>query len=66
MALTRSVCVPTDLLIYSHELSDASVEVHICCLSFCGFSMHNSSSMSTTRIVLFAKGIIVLPSLVSL
>ena len=29
MATARSVCVPTDLMISSHELSDASVDVHI-------------------------------------
>ena len=31
MATTRSVCVPTDVMISSHALSDASVDVHICC-----------------------------------
>ena len=63
MTTTRSVCVPTDLLISSHELSGRSVAVHFCL--YCGVSMHNSSSMSSMRIVLFAKGIIVFPLRVS-
>ena len=53
----------TLILISSHELSGRSVAVHFC--FFCGVSMHNSSSMSTMRIVLFAKGIIVFPLRVS-
>ena len=63
MTTTRSVCVPTDLLISSNELSGRSVAVHFC--HFCGVSMHNSSSMSTMWIVLFPKGIIVFPLRIS-